>query len=511
MTDDLASTPLEILLTSGGDTRLIVDPRTGLNGYGCSPRPRPWAITFASTTATSISDGAFAAAMAARERLLAAGGDIASAVAGEMDAVRSSLRQALALGSADVALCPSGTDGELYALQIARGRDRGPFVNILIGPDETGSGVVKAAAGRHFASGTAIGHSVEIGSAIDDLATNVEIVAIDLRSSDGLPRPMPAIDADVIEAVERAVARGARVLLHLVDSSKTGLGGPSRDVARQLKSRHDDHLDVVVDACQMRLSKEGIGAYLDWGFMVLFTASKFLTAPPFAAALLVPPAPAARMRRLALSSPGLGAYVGVGEWPIGWPFPHLGSAPRANVGLMLRWQAGLHELAEFTRVPRDRARTILDRFIQALRRGFEARPSLRLVPGLSQSRPEDPIFDRLDTILTFEVLSSGKPLALDELKILHRLINADLGAGLLGRRCHVGQPVRIGTGGALRLAAGARLVYGVDHGGIPLESEIADALTALDKICLLASDWPRWRDVQCSPDIPPEEASRAGR
>src|SRR5260221_12500275 len=60
--------PAAQLLTAGGDSRLLVDPATGLNAYGCSPTPRPWAITFASTTATSISDGAFAAAGRCRDR-----------------------------------------------------------------------------------------------------------------------------------------------------------------------------------------------------------------------------------------------------------------------------------------------------------------------------------------------------------------------------------------------------------------------------------------------------------
>ena len=33
--------PLEQILTSGGDTRLHLDPATMVNGYGCRPFPRP--------------------------------------------------------------------------------------------------------------------------------------------------------------------------------------------------------------------------------------------------------------------------------------------------------------------------------------------------------------------------------------------------------------------------------------------------------------------------------------
>ncbi len=36
--------PAEALMAGGGDQRLTVDPRTGLNHYGCSHRPRPWAM-----------------------------------------------------------------------------------------------------------------------------------------------------------------------------------------------------------------------------------------------------------------------------------------------------------------------------------------------------------------------------------------------------------------------------------------------------------------------------------
>ena len=47
-------------------------------------------------------------------------------------------------------------------------------------------------------------------------------------------------------------------------------------------------VDVLVDACQMRLPLERIRACLAAGWMVLVTGSKFFGGPPFAGALLVP-------------------------------------------------------------------------------------------------------------------------------------------------------------------------------------------------------------------------------
>ena len=51
--------PTEYLLMSGGDLRLNIDEFELLNKYGCRPFPRPEAFTFASSTATSVSNYAF--------------------------------------------------------------------------------------------------------------------------------------------------------------------------------------------------------------------------------------------------------------------------------------------------------------------------------------------------------------------------------------------------------------------------------------------------------------------
>src|SRR5689334_20268913 len=64
------SGPLEGLLASGGDSRLALDHATRLNFYGCRPFPRPEAFTFASSTASSISDRAYAGVAGTRQQLL---------------------------------------------------------------------------------------------------------------------------------------------------------------------------------------------------------------------------------------------------------------------------------------------------------------------------------------------------------------------------------------------------------------------------------------------------------
>jgi hypothetical protein len=137
---------------------------------------------------------------------------------------------------------------------------------------------------------------------------------------------------------ERALAAGARCLVHLLDASKTGLAAPSREVLERLRARHGERLAVVVDACQLRLGRDTLRADLARGWMVLLTGSKFAMGPPFAGALLLP----ARLADPAGRDPlpeGFGAYFTRPDWPDAWR-PLTAALPeRPNLGLLLRWRA----------------------------------------------------------------------------------------------------------------------------------------------------------------------------
>ncbi len=88
------------LMETGGDIRLARDPKTALNGYGCSHRPRPWAITFASSTASSCSERGYIAADKARLAATAAllrGTPGRKVVAGCIGAVRRGIARAFGL------------------------------------------------------------------------------------------------------------------------------------------------------------------------------------------------------------------------------------------------------------------------------------------------------------------------------------------------------------------------------------------------------------------------------
>ena len=498
--DDQA--PLADLLTAGGDSRLRVDPASGLNAYGCSPTPRPWAITFASTTATSISDYAFQAAEACRQRVRAAPGDPTVAWQHESEAIKRAILEHYGLAGADVAvvLTPSGTDGELCALAVHRiGRAATPTTNLLIAPEETGSGVGLAAGGRHFAEITAHGIPVAKGAPIDGLADGVTVASVAIRARDGAVRPVADVDADVERLAAHAVGAGRRVLLHILDLSKTGLLAPSAACVAAVRRRHGAAIDVLVDACQARLSGASVRAYLAAGCMVLITGSKFFTGPPFAGALLLPPAFAARLSGGVRLPAGLAAYAARVEFPTA----RAGDLPIAvNHGVVLRWVAALAEMRAFAAVPPALCRHVLQTFGEQVGAAIARNRDLVLHPVPAPTRADDDDeWDALPTVFSFSVRAPDRGLLdLAALRRLYRGLNQDLSAALphralAARCCHIGQPVALGSAdgiGALRLAAGARLVSGVfadpalgPDPAARLEREIADACLALDKISLM--------------------------
>ncbi len=511
---DLAQ-PTEVLLATGGDERLLVAPDSGLNRYGCSPRPRPWAITFASTTATSVSDGAFAHVEALRRRLAEAeqAGRLDDEYAAAMEEARGEIpHQCGMVPGTEAILTPSGTDAEFYALHLALAADRRPLTGIVIAPRETASNVLPAASGRHYNATTAMGHHVTVDQPVDAAtAARVELAVLELRDRAGNPLPAADIDRAAEALVEREVARGRRVLLHLLDTSKTGLVAPGVEFTFALARRFAGHLDVVVDASQLRLSRQSVARYLDHGFMVIVTGSKFFTGPPFAGALLVPPSICGRVQLgLAALPEGYNAYTERHCWPQSWENWCRPMGGQPNIGLLMRWWAALWEMAAFHAVPPAEARRILERFLSAIGAAIQASPRLRLLPCPLPERGVPGSWDGLATIFTFAAAppKARTPLGMDDLRRLHVWLNRDVSPllppkarerdhRLAALACHIGQPVRVGESlSGLRLAAGARLVSGARRAMLAgrsveafLDLEIAEAKLVLAKLDMLLRHW----------------------
>jgi hypothetical protein len=503
----------DALMETGGDIRLARDPVTALNGYGCSHRPRPWAITFASSTASSASARGYVAADRARlihTLALLRGAARQSATRACLNAARRGIAAHFSLGAgAQIALAASGTDTELLALALTHlaGADR-PIRNILIAPEETGRGVPMAAQGLHFAVDTACGVDVTFQAPIEGFRPDTSLVNIKLRGADGAIRPACAVESDIEAAVAAGLAAGQRVSLHVLDLSKTGLLAPSAACLTRLRARHGSaDLDIVVDACQTRLSPAALRAYLALDAIVLITGSKFFTGPPFAGAAILPPAIAARLRQAGLPA-GLAAYFGRDDFPPSCPAARA-LPPAGNYGLALRWHAALAEMRAVARIPAARKAEILTGFAGAVRAAIAANPALTLLPAPPIDRADAEPWERLQSIFTFSLRAPHAPercLTPAEARSVYLWLNADLSGvipespHIASRICHIGQPVPLpqpgsaAPQGALRVSAGARLLSGEPaHRGLAraarLAREYADLVLVFAKIGLILRHW----------------------
>jgi hypothetical protein len=455
--------PTECLLASGGDDRLALDARTGLNKYGCAPWPLPDVISFGSCTASSLSEGAFLAAETARRALIAASlaTSPATALATASEAISVALLRHFGVEDlAQAVLAASGTDAALVVTGLLTAERPGDAItSILMSPSETGSGVPNAVQGRHFASCAPSGSLVGKGQPIDGLATGPSLVTIALRDLDGMPRPQADIVADCDAAIRRGIDSG-RAILHAMDGSKTGLTAPDRTSCQRLAEAYGDRLDIVIDACQARIEPALVQWYLRHGFPVLITGSKFFGAPGFCGAVLFPRARLERIARAGRLPAGLAAYARLQG----------GFGSRRCPGLVLRWSASLHEMAAFGALPPETVRRKLDDLGGAIMLALAQDDRFRLMPA---PRPTGMGWSDRRSVFTFMVRGQEGWMDPGALRGIYRALDQDVSGAmplafreLAVQRCQIGQPVELGCPrlGGLRLAiSAAQLVAGADQ------------------------------------------------
>ena len=341
------------LLTEGGDARIILDPKTGLNRYLASPRPRAM-TTYASSTANDISPEAFAHL----QTRMSAGALDGAGYGAALDELRGRIRSAYGLGTdCAIAFAPSGTDLEYVALAAVAGKGANGIHNLLLGADEVGSGCANSAGGLHFAKETALDVPTEPGTPVAGLGP-VTLSQFPVRDDHGLANDSAMIAMEMRATIARALARGEHPLVHIVHGSKTGLILPAIDDVDALRRRFGADVSFVVDACQARITGEAIAAYLRRGIIVLLTGSKFMGGPPFSGFAMIP---ADMVRKAAPVAGGLNRIFRRAEWPEGWTGRDaLPDGP--NMGLLMRLEAAIFELERFQALPIPRVVRVIDAF-----------------------------------------------------------------------------------------------------------------------------------------------------
>jgi hypothetical protein len=400
-------------LVSDGDSRLALDPSTGLNKYLCPPAPAPGLLCAASCTASPIAEAGFARAEAVFDRIAGAPSDRIRTrrLAEEGGLIAAAILQRFAAeGLAEVLLCPSGTDALLTATtRLAAERPDAAITTILPCAAETGTGVPLAAACRHF-DGALHGRPAGPGEA----AT----VEVPLRDGFGAPLPSAEVDAGFAQAADAARRAGRRPITMLTHGTKTGLVAPLAP---------PDEADVIVDACQARIEPALVAAFLRRGWPVVITGSKFFGGPAFSGALLFP-----HGRRSAPNARSIGQRA-------------------LGLGTVLRWTAACAAMSAFA--PHEyRMASVLDRACTAIAAALAANPILTSIDGARPKPAAVPAhWSHHPSIFTFAVTNPADQRRRLSVSELRRVYGALATAGIL-----LGQPVDLGPFGGLRIALGAR-------------------------------------------------------
>ena len=421
-------------MTRGGDARIVLDQKTGLNRYSSAPFPRE-ILAFASSTANDLSPEAHAF-LAGRFAQGAAHLENGNAYAKCLDTLRTEIRETYALEPAtDVFFAPSGTDLEYVGLFAVSGRRDGGIVNHLLGADEIGSGCPQSAAGRYFAKETALGIAVQPGDAVEGLPA-IALADCAVRRENGLAHDSAFLREAKHHSITAALAKDQFPLLHIVHGSKTGLVLPHLDDVDWLRTKFGADLTFVVDACQARITTEAIHAYLERGIIVFITGSKFMGGPPFSGFALLPPGLAAKAAPLPA---GAAKIFRRAEVPAGWANRDI-CEDSGNPGLALRLAASLFELNRFQQLGLSRAARVVESFTQATDK-LAANLNVRKVACTPEEDADEPTEHPIEmlTLVTLDLCheANGKlcrTLTFDDAASIYRQ--------LIATGIRLGQPVR---------------------------------------------------------------------
>ena len=471
--------PTEYLLMSGGDLRLNIDELELLNKYGCRPFPRPEAFTFASSTATSVSNFAFDKTDKVRSILiqnsLIKGFKNTSVEFSEL--LKNNLRKALKIDDeCQIIFSPSGTDSALQIAAITQIISPKEITHILVASDETGSGVPSALKGCHFENTTALNYPVIKGENIEGFRA-VDLIKIPLRDETGELKSSIQIDAEVFAAIKKTNESGRYTVLHAMDQSKLGYQSPSEEMMRKLNALDNLSLQIIVDCSQLRLDPKDIQKYLNNGYIVTITGSKYFTGPPYSGALIVPKNMNKTIASVKKTLPaGLTNYYNRSDWPTSW-FCSKDLSDEFNYGSFMRWNAAIVEMDRYYKTPilyRNMGIEMFCNFVEdSIKEASFLEPLFDDETKNNTYKSEEFGLRNIRTIFPFFILKNKEALSIENVKKLYELLNSDISGQfedasmeivrLAAQKCHIGQAVNVKYGvdfesAVLRISLGARVI-----------------------------------------------------
>jgi hypothetical protein len=471
--------PTEYLLMAGGDLRLNIDEVELLNKYGCRPFPRPDAFTFASSTATSVSNFAFDKTDKARNILIknSLKNGFKNSAIEFSELLKTNLRKIFGLNEAcEIIFSPSGTDSSLQIAAITQIITDKEITHVLVASDETGSGVPAALKGCHFENNTALNYPITKGDRIEGFR-DVDLIKIPFRDENGQLKTPDQLDQEVYKAVSDTNKLDKHVVLHVMDHSKLGYQSPSEKMMQDLDALTNLSMQVVIDAAQLRLDPADIQGYLNNGYIVSITGSKYFTGPPYSGALIFPEHGSKIIDSVKTKLPkGLTQYFNHSDWPTSW-FCSTDLSEGFNYGSYMRWNAAIVEMDRYFKTPILYRNMGIEMFCNFVEDSIKDAPFLEAVYGeetrANTYNNRDFGIRNIRTIFPFFILKDGKGLPVDKVKKLYMLLNSDMSkqfegspleiVRLAGQKCHIGQAVNVKysndlQSAVLRISLGARVI-----------------------------------------------------
>lgn len=471
--------PTEYLLMDGGDLRLNIDEIDLLNKYGCRPFPRPDAFTFASSTATSVSNFAFDKTDKVRSILIrnSLKNGFKNATIDFSELLKNSLKKIFKLNEeSEIIFSPSGTDSSLQIAAITQIFSDKEITHVLVASDETGSGVPSALKGCHFENTTALNFPVKKGDKIEGFR-DVDLIKIPFRDENGALKSSKQLDEEVYDAIYKTNEQGRHIVLHTMDQSKLGYQSPSDELIKRLNSLANLSIQIVVDGSQLRLDPKDIQNYLNKGYIVTITGSKYFTGPPYSGALLLPKSVSKVIHSVKNSLPaGLTQYYNHSDWPISW-FCSNDLSDGYNYGSYMRWNAAIVEMDRYYKTPILYRNMGIEMFCNFVEDSIKEASFLEPIYGdetkTNSYTSKEFGIRNIRTIFPFFILKNNEVLSVDKVKKIYTLLNSDLSdqfedspleiIRLAAQKCHIGQAVDVKYGNdiesaVLRISLGARVI-----------------------------------------------------
>ncbi len=471
--------PTEYLLMAGGDLRLNIDEVELLNKYGCRPFPRPEAFTFASSTATSVSNFAFDKTDKVRSILIrnSLKNNFKKATVEFSELLKDNLRKIFKLNDeSEIIFSPSGTDSALQLAAITQIISDKDITHILVASDETGSGVASALKGCHFENTTALNFPIKKGDKIEGFR-DVDLIKIPFRDENGALKSSKQLDEEVFNAVSKTNALGRHIVLHTMDQSKLGYQSPSDSFFEKLNTFKKLSIQIIVDASQLRLDPKDIQNYLSKGYIVTITGSKYFTGPPYSGALILPKGVNKLIQSIKNKLPeGLTQYYHKSDWPTSWLCSN-NLSEGYNYGSYMRWNAAIVEMDRYFKTPVLYRNMGIEMFCNFVEDSIKEASFLEPIYGdetkMNSYTSKEFGIRNIRTIFPFFIFNNNKVLSVIQVKKLYILLNSDLSyqfqdapleiIRLAAQKCHIGQAVDVKYGNktesaVLRISLGARVI-----------------------------------------------------